>query len=498
LEIRTGAFTFNNQEGFENGIGDWSVERGTWEIGAPTSGPGSAHNGSTKCAATRLNGNYDDDVDTRLRSQWLTLPSASLFPSVSFWHWFSFSTSDNGRVQIRTLHSGWQDISTIFSGVSATWSYYYLPLTSWADSTVQIAFYFYSHNYNGGSWDVSSGWYVDDIYTNAVPVASIIGPSSVCKNSIETYTSNIGYASYNWTLTGGTIQSGQGTPSVSVKWTSTGNKSISLSVTDAIYSDSQSLPVTVHALPTSSITTSDPTTFCKPGTATLLVNSGNGLTYQWKKNNNIIAGETSISYVADASANYKCIVTNSFGCSKTSNGIAIVANPKPTAHISTNDPTTFCLSDSAVLSVDTGIGFTYQWKLGANLISGATKKNYSAKTEGTYKCIVTDSNGCSKASSGIKITVPCRNGVIYSDDNEISLYPNPTSGIVKLNFSSTKCESGEIIFTDVSGREIMKQWMSIPENKNEYTINIGSFANGIYILKLKTSGGEHVMRVVKE
>src|SRR5437667_6293 len=57
IALVTGTPVFNNPEGWENGIGDWYAETGTWQVGVPTSGPGAAHSG-TNCAATILNGNY--------------------------------------------------------------------------------------------------------------------------------------------------------------------------------------------------------------------------------------------------------------------------------------------------------------------------------------------------------------------------------------------------------------------------------------------------------
>src|SRR5205807_8155512 len=63
----TGTPVFNNPEGFEGGLGDWSTERGTWQVGVPTSGPRAAYTG-TNCAATVLAGNYPDYVDSRVRS----------------------------------------------------------------------------------------------------------------------------------------------------------------------------------------------------------------------------------------------------------------------------------------------------------------------------------------------------------------------------------------------------------------------------------------------
>ena len=54
-------FTNNTVEGFELGLGDWSAERGTWEVGVPGSGPmtnalGRRAYAGTNCAATVLGG----------------------------------------------------------------------------------------------------------------------------------------------------------------------------------------------------------------------------------------------------------------------------------------------------------------------------------------------------------------------------------------------------------------------------------------------------------
>ncbi|KAA3613755.1 MAG: choice-of-anchor D domain-containing protein [Calditrichaeota bacterium] len=162
LEIETGAMNFCEFENWETGIGDWYVDFSMWQVGTPTSGPGSGYL-SPSCAATVLEGNYCEPRDTRLISPWFTVPPADKNPALTFWHWFSFSSSDNGRVQLRTKHSDWKTISDIFTNTSAdVWTPTYYPLSAYADSTVQIAFYFHSQEV----WpnpDVSTGWYIDDI-----------------------------------------------------------------------------------------------------------------------------------------------------------------------------------------------------------------------------------------------------------------------------------------------------------------------------------------------
>jgi hypothetical protein len=57
ISIVTGPSVFNNPETWENGIGDWYADKGTWEVGTPASGPTTVH-GVTKFALTVLSVNY--------------------------------------------------------------------------------------------------------------------------------------------------------------------------------------------------------------------------------------------------------------------------------------------------------------------------------------------------------------------------------------------------------------------------------------------------------
>jgi len=172
IELRTGPVIFNNPEDWEYGINDWWVSDGTWEVGTPTSGPGSAHGGSN-CAATVMDGNYSDYADnSRLTSPWFTVPSASENPRLRFWHWYSFHSINNdyGKVQIRTQGNSWVDISNEFRGNSSgIWANSLIDLMSYAETTVQIAFWFHSEIY-GEAVDEGPGWYIDDIELRTGPV----------------------------------------------------------------------------------------------------------------------------------------------------------------------------------------------------------------------------------------------------------------------------------------------------------------------------------------
>jgi hypothetical protein len=167
VALVTGTPEFNNPDGFESGLGDWSVESGTWQVGAPTSGPGSAH-GGTNCAATVLAGNYASSVDSRLISPDFVVPPPATSPSVRFWHWFNFAGAaylgggvydegSYGYVEIKVGTNAWVQISPKYMGNGGAWTQPFLDLRPYGGKRVRLAFHFHSAN------TVSSGWYVDDI-----------------------------------------------------------------------------------------------------------------------------------------------------------------------------------------------------------------------------------------------------------------------------------------------------------------------------------------------
>ncbi|MCX6270607.1 MAG: carboxypeptidase regulatory-like domain-containing protein, partial [Bacteroidetes bacterium] len=106
-------------------------------------------------------GYYDPLVNSRLISPAFLVPDASLNPRIRFWHWFSFSIGDYGKVQIKILGGNtWVDLSGQYINSSNnSWLNPFLDLSAYAGKTVQISFLFYSNS----DGYVSTGWYIDDI-----------------------------------------------------------------------------------------------------------------------------------------------------------------------------------------------------------------------------------------------------------------------------------------------------------------------------------------------
>jgi len=161
-------------ENFESGLGDWYAESGSWEVGAPTSGPGAAHSG-TNCAATVLGGNYAANTYGRLASPPFVVPTADQNPRLRFWSWYSIGGYDYCEMQIKAGTNAWQLLHEYTSTSSGVWSRQGFDLSAYAGQTVQLGFYFQSGNsgYPYYSTSPSPGWYVDEVVVTTGPLATL-------------------------------------------------------------------------------------------------------------------------------------------------------------------------------------------------------------------------------------------------------------------------------------------------------------------------------------
>jgi hypothetical protein len=233
-----------------------------------------------------------------------------------------------------------------------------------------------------------------NVTINPLPEPKVVGATVACQNTVENYSTNgVPGNSYSWALTGGNfIRAGQGTPNVAVEWTLPGAATLTVSETNAFGCTVQNaMAVTVNALPAATLRVSGPTTFCPTGDITICAPIG-FTKYVWN------TGETARCIVARTSGQYYCIVTNTNGCSDTSDIVTlnVLAGPQPT--IALSGPTTFCQGGSVVLTAPAGFN-AYRWS------TGETTQSITAAATGNYTVTVADNNGCTGTSAEVDVTV---------------------------------------------------------------------------------------------
>ena len=142
------------------------------------------------------------------------------------------------------------------------------------------------------------------------------GPATVCKpDGVALNSSTTGnVTSYQWRK-GNTNQSG----ATSSSFTATKSGTYSVVVTNTCgTATSNSISVTMNSKPAATVSPGGTVNMCSGQTTLLTANSGNNLTYQWKKGGTNISGATNQTYNASTAGKFKVIVTNVAGCTKAS------------------------------------------------------------------------------------------------------------------------------------------------------------------------------------
>ena len=198
----------------------------------------------------------------------------------------------------------------------------------------------------------------------------------------------------------------------------------------------------IGALPNAHIQALTSTNICNGSTVVLKSPSNTNIVFrQWQqyKNGNwsSIPGANSISYTADSAGTYRVITTSVTGCDSVSNSINVLVLPTPLASISASSQL-FCIGDNLVLHANTGAGYTYQWFVNNQIISGANSDSLVVNASAIYKVIVTNSAGCSTESVGFAVSgflkppafINANGSLEICNGQSVTLTANSSAGVI--------------------------------------------------------------------
>ena len=229
---------------------------------------------------------------------------------------------------------------------------------------------------------------------STVPNATITGSTQSCRGTTQNYTvPQLTGVNYQWTVTGGSLQSGQGTNSIAVNWGagSTGTITLLATVVQTGCTATGQLSVALQVAPTVSITASANTSLCEGDRLFIAATSG-FTSYKWS------SGEITDVITVTTGGQYSVVATNASGCSATSNVITVTLIPAAAPVITASGPLAFCTG--GFVTLDAGAGFvSYRWT------NGATTRTINVQQSGSYAVTGTNAGGCSRISAPVTVSV---------------------------------------------------------------------------------------------
>lgn len=267
------------------------------------------------------------------------------------------------------------------------------------------------------------------------PSLSINGAISICGGETVTYDVATSGNNYQWTVYGGAITSGQGTPSITVTWATSGTGYVELTETNPLgCSATTRVSVEVHRLPTPFFSTSadsagtsqDRLSACEGTTKfySLLPPLSTGSSYLWEITGGDIVGSSTLSNVSvlwttSGEGKIKITETTAHGCTGTTE-IPITILPAPHASFTTAD---ICLGNEAVFTdQSTGNIANWYWDFGDGTSSTYQFPTHLYTSPGTYDVTLIVSASLSFQTPPLYSNLGC------SDDTTITITVDQNPG----------------------------------------------------------------------
>lgn len=328
------------------------------------------------------------------------------------------------------------------------------------------------------------------VYVDPTPTPSITGTSTVCENStgeIYSTTNNTGNT-YSWSISGGTIVSGQNTNSITVNWGSAGTGSLSVTESNGSCQATDNFTVTIESAPT--VNAGQDNQVCEGNNITLTGSASNYSSLQWTTSGNgTFTDPNAISTdytpgnvdVSNGSVTITLTANGNGTCSAISDDLTLTVIPNATANAGSD--ATICANENYQLN---GTATNY------NTITWTTSGNGTFSDANILNPIYTP--GSADISNGtVTLTLSAENDPQCSpatDNITITINPLPS---VSATSSAPACEGVDINLNEVGGEATSWLWtgpsgfssniqnpvISSPSSSESgWYIVIGSFSTG--------------------
>ncbi len=255
---------------------------------------------------------------------------------------------------------------------------------------------------------------------------------------------------------------------------------------------------------TAAISPSATISICTGNSVLLTASGGTGITYQWMKNSINITGATNQTYLTNEAVNFKVNARNNFSCTSTSLNTTTQLIPYPAATITATGNTNICIAHSVTLKANTGTSLTYQWTKDGVVVATGSSNSYVATAAGVYKVTVTNSIGCSTTSAGKTITNSCALMPLNAQSSEssetakdiLSLYPNPSTGSITVNYNSSKAGAVSLKVLDGTGKKLFIKKDVVIKGTNIFRLTLAGLVSGTYFLEINNSTERNIIRFI--
>lgn len=339
------------------------------------------------------------------------------------------------------------------------------------------------------------------ISASSTALNAINGTFTACPGSVINYNvaPSAGAAYYTWTLPAGATGSST-TNSINVTYGPSFNSAGNICVTVTSACGVTSAPkckTVAPGLPARPLAITGPSNGLCGQSASYSVVSTPGISYNWTAPGTISGNGTNAITVAYGSFTTGSVCVTASNSCGTSAARCITVKGAPNTPVAlTANPATWCANTSGVeftanVSNTTGsytLAWTYPSSPVATYISGGGNSNTLTLDWGTGNgtVIVKASNSCGEGSKAYVVNIGCKEAQ-QVESGSLTAYPNPTSGLLNIEFNAGEKGNVTISVNDLLGRTILNSSQYVSAGSNNLQLDLTNVAKGAYTICVKSN-----------
>lgn len=223
-----------------------------------------------------------------------------------------------------------------------------------------------------------------------------------------------------------------------------------------------------------------------------------GMIYNWSPSIGLSDVNVASPQISpEETTTYTVEVTNEEGC-KTSASFTVEVVEMTSPEITASEEV-ICIGESSNLFAFVGGGgVSYSWYPTEGISNPNSNAVMATPTETTtYEVTATNSNGCVRTGQ-VTVVVDICSGVSEELTNgEIKVFPNPTNGVINVEFLAEGNDDVVIRVYDLLGSLKNEQVFTRRGTQFKQNLDVSDFVEGVYYLEIEVDGNTFTRKLIK-